>query len=347
VPDRRGVLYPHRARLAENAALNFAAVVLKGVVQVHGGQHPSVAAGQPGRHRGRPRPRAGPHRHRAGGRIRRAPSRPCAAPPDPATGPAYPAPSYATPFGRSSAVARQDIYRRTSGYIRPLSPRTLRKGARHPDRRAPSRLGTRQAAYVWLDGTGMAAIRRYFTLADLASPTGAAESDRTILVQVLPGRAWLLWSEQAGAGPVVPVVRPAARLRHRNVTLRCPEQQRCHIAVRLLSRGRRGHGACGAAVVRRTPGSRACGSADGADTAPGTGFVPGRRVTAGDGTGNETGPLTGQARRPPSRPLAGRRPERREGQAVTACLVSLLVTWILRGLAASWTGTVRVSTPAA
>ena len=33
--------------------------------------------------------------------------------------------------------------------------------------------------------------------------------------------------------------------------------------------------------------------------------------------------------------------------AVTACLRSLLVTWMLRGLAASWTGMVRVSTPAA
>ena len=36
-----------------------------------------------------------------------------------------------------------------------------------------------------------------------------------------------------------------------------------------------------------------------------------------------------------------------ESQAVTACLVSLLVTWMLRGLAASRTGMVRVSTPAA
>jgi hypothetical protein len=35
------------------------------------------------------------------------------------------------------------------------------------------------------------------------------------------------------------------------------------------------------------------------------------------------------------------------GQAVTACLASLLVTWMLRGLAASRTGMVRVSTPAA
>ncbi len=37
----------------------------------------------------------------------------------------------------------------------------------------------------------------------------------------------------------------------------------------------------------------------------------------------------------------------RGGQAVTACLVSLLVTWMVRGLAASRTGMVRVSTPAA
>ena len=33
--------------------------------------------------------------------------------------------------------------------------------------------------------------------------------------------------------------------------------------------------------------------------------------------------------------------------AVTACFWSLLVIWMLRGLAASWTGMVRVSTPAA
>ena len=33
--------------------------------------------------------------------------------------------------------------------------------------------------------------------------------------------------------------------------------------------------------------------------------------------------------------------------AVTACFWSLLVTWMLRGLAASWTGMVRVSTPEA
>jgi hypothetical protein len=49
------------------------------------------------------------------------------------------------------------------------------------------------------------------------------------------------------------------------------------------------------------------------------------------------------------RPAAGRPHTgwQRRFQAVTACLVSLLVTWMLRGLAASWTGMVRVSTPAA
>ena len=41
------------------------------------------------------------------------------------------------------------------------------------------------------------------------------------------------------------------------------------------------------------------------------------------------------------------RARRGAGQAVTACFWSLLVTWMLRGLAASWTGMVRVSTPAA
>ena len=38
---------------------------------------------------------------------------------------------------------------------------------------------------------------------------------------------------------------------------------------------------------------------------------------------------------------------RQDGYAVTACFWSLLVTSMLRGLAASWTGMVRVSTPAA
>jgi L-fucono-1,5-lactonase len=48
-------------------------------------------------------------------------------------------------------------------------------------------LGRRPQA--WLDGAGMAAIRRDFTLADLAPLTAAAGIDRTILVQVLPSRA--------------------------------------------------------------------------------------------------------------------------------------------------------------
>ena len=45
----------------------------------------------------------------------------------------------------------------------------------------------------------------------------------------------------------------------------------------------------------------------------------------------------------------GRRPgpDAADGDyAVTACLWSLLVTWMLRGLAASRTGIVKVSTPA-
>ena len=45
-------------------------------------------------------------------------------------------------------------------------------------------LGRRPQA--WMDGAGMAAIRRDFTLADLAPLTAAAGIDRTILVQVLP-----------------------------------------------------------------------------------------------------------------------------------------------------------------
>ena len=48
-------------------------------------------------------------------------------------------------------------------------------------------LGTRP--HAWLDGAGMAAIRRDFTLADLAPLTAAAGIDRTILVQVLPSPA--------------------------------------------------------------------------------------------------------------------------------------------------------------
>jgi L-fuconolactonase len=41
----------------------------------------------------------------------------------------------------------------------------------------------------WLDGAGLAAIRRDFTLADLAPLTAAAGIDRTVLVQVLPSPA--------------------------------------------------------------------------------------------------------------------------------------------------------------
>ena len=49
----------------------------------------------------------------------------------------------------------------------------------------------------------------------------------------------LVCSEHSGAGRVVPVVRPAARRNHRNVTLPWPGQQRCHIAV--AARGGDGH----------------------------------------------------------------------------------------------------------
>ena len=48
-------------------------------------------------------------------------------------------------------------------------------------------LGTRP--HAWLDGGEMAAIRRDFTLADLAPLTAAAGIDRMILVQVLPSPA--------------------------------------------------------------------------------------------------------------------------------------------------------------
>ena len=48
-------------------------------------------------------------------------------------------------------------------------------------------LGTRP--HAWLDDAGMAAVRRDFTLADLAPLTAAAGIDRTILVQVLPSPA--------------------------------------------------------------------------------------------------------------------------------------------------------------
>ena len=40
--------------------------------------------------------------------------------------------------------------------------------------------------HAWLDDAGMAAVRRDFTVADLAPLTAAARIDRTILVQVLP-----------------------------------------------------------------------------------------------------------------------------------------------------------------
>ena len=42
---------------------------------------------------------------------------------------------------------------------------------------------------AWLDGPGMAPIRRDFTLTDLAAPAKAAGIDRTVLVQVLPSLA--------------------------------------------------------------------------------------------------------------------------------------------------------------
>ena len=51
----------------------------------------------------------------------------------------------------------------------------------------------------------------------------------------------------------------------------------------------------------------------------------------------------GMGRRMPAAPAS----HAAGSQAVTACLRSLLVTWMLRGLAASWTGMVKVSTPAA
>jgi L-fuconolactonase len=43
--------------------------------------------------------------------------------------------------------------------------------------------------HAWLDDAGMAAVRRDFTVADLAPLTAAAGIDRTILVQVLPSPA--------------------------------------------------------------------------------------------------------------------------------------------------------------
>jgi predicted TIM-barrel fold metal-dependent hydrolase len=43
--------------------------------------------------------------------------------------------------------------------------------------------------HAWLEASAVAAIRRDFTLADLAPLTGAAGIDRTVLVQVLPSLA--------------------------------------------------------------------------------------------------------------------------------------------------------------
>jgi L-fuconolactonase len=62
--------------------------------------------------------------------------------------------------------------------------------------------------HAWLDHAGMAAVRRDFTLADLAPLTAAAGIDRTILVQVLPSPAETAeFLTLAGApGPVAGVV---------------------------------------------------------------------------------------------------------------------------------------------
>jgi L-fuconolactonase len=43
--------------------------------------------------------------------------------------------------------------------------------------------------HSWLDGSGMDAIRRDFTVTDLAPQAKAAGIDRTVLVQVLPSPA--------------------------------------------------------------------------------------------------------------------------------------------------------------
>ncbi|WP_282701398.1 amidohydrolase family protein [Streptomyces sp. CC219B] len=51
---------------------------------------------------------------------------------------------------------------------------------------AAADLGPRRRAHRWLDEPDMAAVRRDFTLNDLARETAAAGIDRTILVQVLP-----------------------------------------------------------------------------------------------------------------------------------------------------------------
>jgi L-fuconolactonase len=61
---------------------------------------------------------------------------------------------------------------------------------------------------AWLDGAELAAIRRDFTLADLAPLTAAAGIDRTVLVQVLPSPAETaeFLALAAGPGPVAGVV---------------------------------------------------------------------------------------------------------------------------------------------
>ena len=67
----------------------------------------------------------------------------------------------------------------------------MRRGGRHVIRIDAHHhiweLGRRP--HAWLDGVGMATIRRDFTLADLAPLTAAAGIDKTILVQVLPSSA--------------------------------------------------------------------------------------------------------------------------------------------------------------
>jgi hypothetical protein len=76
--------------------------------------------------------------------------------------------------------------------------------------------------------------------------------------------------------------------------------------------------------------------------------VPGQAV--GDDTWSRASAPRRRYRRGPGmgrRTSAARAGAFSRGQAVTACLWSLLLMWMLRGLAASCTGMVRVSTPAA
>ena len=73
-----------------------------------------------------------------------------------------------------------------------------------------------------------------------------------------------------------------------------------------------------------------------ADADPGACFVFARLLGA-TGAGQEAGRAVWGGDGPPG--LAG--------YALTACFWSLLVTWMLRGLAASRTGMVSVSTPTA